>query len=324
MPTFPGVNPIFELAAFPLSERQAIMRFSRHFYITRAAQSVQVGNSNYRAFLMRPTEDVSAVLNVEREIVVLFADYQTFESRTLRAFDLTCDQFDDVRVDRSLRFLVTRDQNIEATIRHYLLQDPEYPIVIPFKYDDFRSTTDDFIFNAVRRNYLIRDLFGYQSPLKHEYYFFGRKALVESVLDLHKSGQNSSLFGLRKSGKTSTIYAIQRRAKTANCRTLVIDCQDPAVHAKRFGPLLEYILLEIRRELNLKQITIRLGDKPDYISQNFQRLMNEFLNAAGADVLLIFDEIENISPKTAASPHWRGQEDALLFWQTTRSFFQHA
>jgi hypothetical protein len=281
MPTYPGLNSIFQLDSFPMNERQAIMRFSQHFYITRAAQAVQVGNSNYRAFLMRPTEDISAVLNVEREIVVLFADYETFEARTLRAFDLTCDQFDDVRVDRSLRFLVSRDRNIETTIRHYLLQDPEYPIVIPFKYDDFRSATDDFIFNAIRRNYLIRDLFGYQSPLKHEYYFFGRKGLVESVLDRHKSGQNSSLFGLRKSGKTSTIYAIQRRAKTANCRTLVIDCQDPSIHARRFGPLLEYILLEIRRELNLKQININLGDDPVLISQNFQRLMNDSLNAAG-------------------------------------------
>ena len=111
MPTYPGVNPIFELAAFPLSERQTIMRFSQHFYITRAAQNVQLGNSNYRAFLMRPTDDLSAVLNVEREIVVLFANYETFESRTLRAFDLTCEQFDDIRVDRSLRFLVRRDKS---------------------------------------------------------------------------------------------------------------------------------------------------------------------------------------------------------------------
>lgn len=70
MPTFSGLNPPFELAAFPLKERQAIMRFARHFYITRAAQSVQVGNSSYRAFLMRPAEDDSAILSVEREIAV--------------------------------------------------------------------------------------------------------------------------------------------------------------------------------------------------------------------------------------------------------------
>ena len=51
--------------------------------------------------------------------------------------------------------------------------------------------------------------------------------------------------------------------------------------------------------------------------------MNDTLNAAGTDVLLIFDEIENISRKTAASPHWRGQ-NPLFFWQIARSFFQNA
>ncbi|MCK1417626.1 ATP-binding protein [Bradyrhizobium sp. CW4] len=324
MPTYPGVNNSFALSAFPLAERQIIMRLAQHFYITRAAEPTQIGNSSYRAFLMRPSEGISAALNVEREIAVLFADYETFEARTLRAFDLTCDQFDDVRVDRSLRFLISRDQNIESSIRHYLLQDLEYPIVIPYRYDDFRSATEDFIFNAIRRNYLIRDLFGYQSPLKHEYFFFGRKAIVEDVLDLHKSGQNSALFGLRKSGKTSTIHAIQRRAKTAGCQTIVVDCQDPAIHAKRYGPLLEQIITEVRQELNLKKIEVSLGSSPDQISAGFQRHLNDALNAAGSDVLLIFDEIENISPRTAASAHWRTEEDALLFWQITRSFFQNA
>jgi hypothetical protein len=150
MPTYRGVNPQFMLAEFPIAERQVIMRFAQHFYITRAAKSVQVGNSNYRSFLMRPTEGVSAALNVEREIVVLFADYEPFEARTLRAFDLTCEQFDDVRVDRSLRFLVSRDINIESAIRHYLAQDPEYPITIPFQYRDFQSSTENFLFDNIR------------------------------------------------------------------------------------------------------------------------------------------------------------------------------
>ena len=322
MPTRPGVNPNFELAAFPLQERQAIMRLSQQFYITSAAQPVAVGNSNYRAFLMRPTDEVSAFLDVERELVVLIANYETFEARTLQAFDRVYDQFDDIRVDRSLRFLISRDEKIEQTIRHYLLQDPEYPIVIPFKYSDFHSPNDDFVFNGIRRNYLTRDLFGYQSPLKQEYFFFGRKQLVDSVLDLHRSGQNSGLFGLRKSGKTSTIYAIQRREKAVGCRTILIDCQDPAIHAKRYGPLLQWILLEVRRVLNLKKIEVELGSSPDKISENFRTQANDALGAAGVDVLIIFDEIENISPSTAASVHWRRGEDTLLFWQTLRSFFQ--
>jgi hypothetical protein len=323
MTTRPGVNPSFDTSGFPPRDQRVIRRFAQHFYITRAADSVQVGNSNYRSFLMRPTDEISVVLNVEREIVVLFSDYDTFEARTLLAFDLMFDQFDDVRVDRSFRVLVSGDNNIENLIRHYLTQDPEYPIIIPFHYDDFQQVNDDFIFSAIRKNYLIRDLFGYQSPLRQEYFYFGREKLVESVIDLHRSGQNSGLFGLRKSGKTSTIFAIQRRAKPVGCRTLLIDCQDPAIPAKRFGPLLEYIVSETRRELNLRKIIISFGDSPDKISEIFRKLMNQSLVEAKTDILLIFDEIENISPRTAASSHWREREDSLLFWQTLRAYFQN-
>ena len=254
MPTYPGVNPNFDLNHFLMAERQPIMRLSRQFYITRAANMVQMGNSAYRSFLMRPTDGMSAVLNVEREIVTLFANYETFEARTLTAFDKVYEQFDD-----SLRFLISLDQNIESTIRHYLAQNPEYPVVVPLRFADFRSPNDDFIFNAIRRNYLIRDLIGYQSPLKQEYFFFGRTQLLEGVIDLHKSGQNSGLFGLRKSGKTSTIYALQRRAKMFGCRTVVIDCQDPAVHARRYASLLEFIVLAIRKELSLPDLEIKKG-----------------------------------------------------------------
>lgn len=323
MATRPGINPTFDMTVFPPRDQRSIRRFAQHFYITRAADAVQVGNSDYRSFLMRPADELSVVLNVEREILVLFADYQTFEARTLRAFDLIFEQFDDVRVDRSFRILISGDPDIEDIIRHYLSQDPEYPILIPFRYDDFGQVSNDFIFSAVRRSYLIRDLFGYQSPLRQEYFYFGRTQLVEGVIDLHRSGQNSSLFGLRKSGKTSTIFAIQRKARTAGCRTLVIDCQDPAVHARRFGPLLDYILSLARSELNLRKIDTKLGDTADVISEKFRELITRTLNEAGTDLLLIFDEIENISPMTAASAHWRDSNDALLFWQILRSCFQN-
>jgi hypothetical protein len=60
MATSPGVNSNFQMIIFTPAERQAIMRLSRHFYITRAADSITIGNSTYRAFLMRPTEAVSS------------------------------------------------------------------------------------------------------------------------------------------------------------------------------------------------------------------------------------------------------------------------
>lgn len=322
MPTRPGINEHFPMEKFLGDEQRIIRGMANLFYITRSIGSIPIGNATYRAFFMRPADDTSLILNVEREFVVLIAPYETFEARTLKAYDEIYEQFDAVRIDRSIRFLVSKDCSIEDSIRHFLSRNLEYPIIVPFTYSGPWSATD--IFAHIRRNYTIRDLFGFQAPLKSEHFFFGRDRLVADVIDLHKTGQNSGLFGLRKSGKTSTIYAIQRRARSSSVRSVVIDCQDPAIHAHRFAPLLFYIISEIRRSCGLKPIDLPVLDEPAGVSARFRDTITMTLGQVGSDILLIFDEIENISPSTAASPHWRSGRESVLFWQTLRSFFQSA
>lgn len=322
MATRAGINPKFEFDRFTREQREVAERFSRYYYLTTSVDEVRIGNSTYRSLLMRPSEDLSTILNVEREIIVLFADYETFEARTLTAYERIYEQFDDGRIDKAVRFLISRDPQIVSKIRHYLEGDPEYPIVIPYTYLQFQSPTDNFILASVRSNYLIRDLFEYQSPLKQDYFFFGREKLLNHVIDVHRAGQNASLFGLRKSGKTSTIYAIQRRARALGCHTVAIDCQDPAVHAKTYSELLFFIANEIRKSFNMKPWSMPFEKRADQVSEQFSELMRQTLANARSDVLIIFDEIENISPKTAASPHWRAGHDTILFWQILRAFFQ--
>ena len=145
---------------------------------------------------------------------------------------------------------------------------------------------------------------------------------MNSVLDLAKSGQNSSLFGLRKSGKTSAIYAIQRKAKGLNCNVAVIDCQNPAAHARRYNELLGFVLSEVRRAIGPRKPPPSLGMDLADVSENFFLHMNSLLANAKGSVLLIFDEIENISPGTAASDHWRNGNDPIYFWQILRSYLQ--
>lgn len=50
--------------------------------------------------------------------------------------------------------------------------------------------------------------------------------------------------------------------------------------------------------------------------------MKSILNRVKGQILIIFDEIEQISPLTAASTHWRTEQDTVLFWQIIRSFCQ--
>ena len=322
MPTTPGFHPDFDITPYPTAVRVAIRTISTNFYVTRSFKPISLGNSQYWAALVRPTDEFSVYVNTDREVLVLFATYDTFEIRTLDAYEEFFELIDSSRIDRSVRFLCSMDQMIETRIRHYLDQHPEYPIIIPVTFQQLAQREQNHLLAAVRRNYLIRDLFGYQNPLREESFFFGRQQVVNQVLDLAKSGQNSSLFGLRKSGKTSAIYAIQRKAKGFGCNVALIDCQNPSIHARRYSDLLSYVIGEVRRVSGQKPSPPALGQETTEVADAFFQHMRTTLGNSKNSVLLIFDEIENISPNTAASSHWRDGTDTVLFWQVLRSFLQ--
>lgn len=321
MPTHAGIHPDFDIISYPFDVRQAIRVISEHFYVTRSFKPLQIGNSAYWAILVRPTDEFSVYVNTDREIVILFSTYETFEIRTLEAYDEIYDLLESKRADKSLRFLISSDERIEQTIRYYLDQHPEYPIIIPVTLAQITRGANSLL-NAVRRNYLLRDLFAYQNPLREENFFFGRQSIVNTAIDMAKSGQNSSLFGLRKSGKTSAIYAIQRKAKGVSCIVVVIDCQNPSVHARHYNELLSYLLTETRKAIGIKKSHYDLKGSPAAVSEQFFQQMNDLLSSCKGVILLIFDEIENISPTTAASSHWRKDSDTLYFWQIVRSYIQ--
>ncbi len=320
MPTYPGFHPNFETEKYPGDVRNALRRIADNFYVTRSFDPEFVGNSQYFAALVRPTDETSVFLNTERELLIVFTRYDTFEVRTLEAFDLFYEALESARVDQSIRFLVSADRNIEKTIKHYLDQHPEYPIIVPMTFESLDRQVNPLI-KSVQRNYLIRDLFGFQSPLREEHFFFGRTEIVNSVIDFGRSGQHSSLFGLRKSGKTSTIFAIQRKSRSSDLNVVVIDCQDIAVHGRRYDELLIWLTHKIRSQLGLKPIK-QAAVSGAAVSEWFAEQMRATLSALRCNLLLIFDEIENISPKTAASSHWRDGLDAVYFWQVVRAFCQ--
>ncbi|WP_188063844.1 hypothetical protein [Sphingobium sp. KCTC 72723] len=322
MPTNPGFHLDFALGEYPKALHPAIRKIATRFYVTRAFKPITLGNSVYWAILVRPTDEFSIYINTDREVVILLSQYETFEIRTLEAFEEFYDLLESQRVDRSVRFLVSNDNNIESSIKHYLDQHPEYPIIVPITFDLLVSRELNPLLDAVRRNYLLRDLFGYQNPLREETFFFGRHSIVNAVLDMAKSGQNSSLFGLRKSGKTSAIYAIQRRAKGLGANVTLIDCQNTSVHGRRFNDLLAYIVFEVRKSVGIKRIQSEISTDIALASDQFYAAMNNVLSQVKGTILIIFDEIENISPGTAASPHWRSGEDTVYFWQILRSYLQ--
>ena len=78
---------------------------------------------------------------------------------------------------------------------------------------------------------------------------------------------------------------------------------------------------------NHNGLNVRLGQLEDYtetqaavLFEKYLRRMSEQLGSK--KIMLIFDEVENITPTVSPSDHWREGGDFVLFWQTIRSLFQ--
>ncbi|MBX9989530.1 hypothetical protein [Phreatobacter oligotrophus] len=286
IPTRPGFHPEFSIRSYPDVLWPAIHALADSFFLTRGFKPALIGKSEYFAVLARPIDEISININTDQEIVIVVTAYSNFDIRTIESFDQFYGALESKRVDKGIRFVISADTNVERTVHHFLDQNPEYLIIIPITFDDLIRRKRDSILQSVRNNYVLRDLFGFQNPLHEDTFFFGRHSTVNRVLDMARSGQNSSLFGLRKSGKTSTIYAIMRRSKSVGVNCVMIDCQDPIVHSQDYSGLLSYIVSEVRKSLGMKKLSVGLGENIKSVSENFRMHMTSIIGTSKANYFL--------------------------------------
>ena len=220
--------------------------------------------------------------------------------------------------------LISADKQIETKLKVYL-SNQEAQIIVPFTYSSFEEKKGDpfFIRETFRRFFYSRDLFDYSEPLKKDTFFFGRSDIVTSVIEKHKSGSNQGLFGLRKTGKTSIIFDIQRKSVDQDYLTVFIDCQDTSFNMRRWNYALYYICDKIQKSVGGKTIT-----ESNFSIENAAQLFHEYLNECSCTlnktILLLFDEIENITFGKSSVDHWCNDLDFVYFWQSIRSSYQRS
>lgn len=128
---------------------------------------------------------------------------------------------------------------------------------------------------------------------------------------------------MRKTGKTSVLFAMQRRLNAQSVLVEYVDCQNPGIHSARWWEVLDGIAERCRDGLHRQQrrTAQRSGDYTQANAGNrFLADMRSLLSDGGLDHLVIlFDEIEYITPHVsgALGKHW--DHDFLPLWQTIRS-----
>ena len=323
---FAGKNSSVNTHILSDEELRILKVLEKHWYITNGVHEVRLeGNAKYKYFLMKLAGDSQRLFNLECEIAVIMNDYPNFEPRTLNVLDKVYERYHNLRIEKIVAVVISKDPDVKKKAQDMLRRDPENQVIIPFSYDELNESIDSIkITGRFREFFYNRDLFNFQSPLKKEFYFFGRNELIHSLVDRHENNESSGLFGLRKTGKTSIIFGIQRVLQRRGMPSVFIDCQNPAFHQKQWYKALKYVIDQIK-EQNRLQALIKTDEQytESDASSCFEKdivLLHKKLNKQ--NILLIFDEIEHISPDISPSNHWRSGLDFVYFWQTLRSLTQ--
>lgn len=320
--TYAGIHPMVKIGSFTAEEQNIIKTLGRTFYVTNSGNKIILGaGSEYRYCLIKPTDFFAEQFNLKREIIVIFANYERFEPRTFDAIsEVYKRNTQHFRIDRICSIIISKDERVEDEVHHILKNDTEMQVVIPFTYEELQGKNKDQLFvNRFREYFYERDLFAFESPLKKDIYFFGRREYVHDLINRHNSGENSGVFGLRRSGKTSVLQAIERAAQFTETKCVFIDCQDLYHYA--WNEALCAVIRQVNECTNAEIVIEILQYDEKHANEKFGKDLSDIIKKTGKDILLLFDEIEQITPKLGMKENWKEGDDFVKFWQTIRSNF---
>ena len=324
-----GIHPnvSLEKAGIRHTEQNIIKHFSNLFSIS-FAKSHNFKGAWYNFAFLKPTKELREKYRFQNEMLLITTAYENFDTRTFDYVDRLMFEYQN-RLDKLCVILISGDNKIKTKISSLAQQNPETRIIIPFSYVDFFKTEpQSLIQQRLKEFFYGRDLFAFESPLQNDAYFYGRTETVQFFYDKYKSGENSGLFGLRKIGKTSVLYALKRYLSLRGENSVFIDCQEPSFHKRRWYECLEFIVNQLVLELSnsgIENLNIKLNtnytekDASIYFEEDLKKIYNS--NNKNR-ILIIFDEIENITFDISPTEHWNKETDFILFWQSIRAIYQ--
>lgn len=300
-----------QLELFP-NEEELLSPFLNNFDITGGIRK-KYSNSEYSFYFVKPSRIIEDAYGFSKEILLIYSQYPKLEPRTIQAVENFLLERDiRGRLDNLTFFLISESDDVDDWVKTYISQNPESRNIVGFSARELKKVKgDSFYVRRVMNQYLYgRDLFEYRLPLEKDNFFFGRKDIVAGIFEAINKGENKGLFGLRKTGKTSVLHKIERQIKNDNTGFLFIyDCKSPSIRQLRWNQLLNKICNEISTKLN-----IAIDGNFDEINaaDTFARVIQK--SKEKGRIILVFDEIEYISPIAINDPHWK--RDFINFWQT--------
>lgn len=302
-------------------ERELAVRLGESFDVSHGTPS-----RGFSAWILRPKPQIVERFGFDQEILLVYSPHNRTDARAMNEIrELLAEPRESTRLDGVVSLLLHRGS--EADVQPLIERETER-VVIPFTCDELLDPHRGDFFIRSRLAHVLGqvDLFGLRAPISSDHYFFGRNEVVQSLRTAAARGEHRGLFGLRKTGKTSVLYALGRRWRGSDTFGVLVDCQNPGIHAARWWQALENIIgkvVDALREETGKRVNITGGYVPTDAGVRFSTDIKTIMRTAGVDrLVLMFDEVEYITA-TISGPlgkHW--DDDFVPFWQVMRSISQ--
>lgn len=278
-------------------------------------------SGDYVGMFAKPTKTIRGSLAIEREVLVLIANFPGLHARTITVCQEKI-RSEQPRLQPDVAVVVHADPEGDVSLRAW---GREAGItVLPI----YRPSKGAMPPAAVVRQRLARELFTSDSfqvtgPVSDDSEFFGRREQANDLLRQLQAGRIAALFGLRKVGKTSMLNRIIDQATEAGYpKVAMIDCS-----LKGFNEM------DASEALKTMARLARLASHQGYahVSQTLRRSDNDIMTTfdnlwqgetAKVPLLIVFDEVDYITPDSPTSPHWKKEFND--FWREFRALVQES
>lgn len=320
--------------------KSSIKEFSR-FGLVTFSRLHSFKSTKYSIHFIKPIAKLKQLYNLGDEVLILCCNdnFSNFKSRTKDFLDfllMTNSEFKN-RLDKLTCFLIDDCDNIAELVKKDRIDNPDARLIVPFSYNELRGgLTDDILQSRLRVFLYERDLFGVASPLQNDNLFFGkdRTNVISELYGKYRQGEHGGLFGLRRIGKTSILNLLKLRVEQSGGVVFYFDCTK--YHHLRWNEFLRQIIVDLQNKYaydpNSEGVSLpkeyyidtSINDySGSHAALSFENDIKKLFNAFSQQrILLIFDEIEQISYETSSSEHWKNGSDSLYFWQTLRAISQ--
>lgn len=276
---------------------------------------------DYVGMYAKPTKTIRGSLVIEREVLVLIANYSVLHARTITVCQETI-QGEQPRLQPDLVIVVHADPDGDDNLRAWSREAGL--TVLPI----YRPSAGAMPPATQVRQRLARELFATDSfqvtgPVSDDSDFFGRREQANDLLRQLQAGRITATFGLRKVGKTSMLNRVIDLANDAGSpKVAMIDCSLRGFNEMSAQDALKTVarLARLASQQGYAHVSQTLRRSDNDIMTTFDALWQS--DTAKAPLLIVFDEVDYITPDSPTSPHW--QSEFNDFWREFRALVQES